>query len=615
MTEPTISEHGIIGNMRSAALVNIHGEIDFFCYPEFDSPTVFASLLDGSKGGGFSLRPLQAASRPSQIYLPDTNVLLTRFLSDFSVLEVCDFMPVGNHGTPHCILRKVTAVLGNAEVVLHCKPAFNYAREAHTVKACPGGVRFAPESGAQPMLLLGSLPLQFEDGAATAQFQLQQGESVYFQFGVDESRDESPEQPDATGEFSSEAFCAASHHYFQHTCDYWKRWAKKSTYKGRWREAVTRSALTLKLLTSSEHGSIVAAPTFGLPETLGGIRNWDYRYVWMRDASFTLYAFNRLGYIDEGLPFQKWLEERLHLGGERGPIDVMYRIDGTDNLDEIELPHLAGFRSSRPVRIGNGAAKQTQLDIYGELFDAAYLAGKYSDGVSYQGWNNMKAVLRWLADHWRDPDEGIWEVRGGPREFLHSRLMCWVAFDRALRLGVKRSLAGPYEWMEQCRDAIVNDIHENFWDADLGTFVQYKGAKHVDASTLLMPLLRFISPSDPRWLSTLKVIERELATDTVVRRYSTDNLVDGLEGREGGFVACAFWLVEAKARSHQMDEACLLFEKLLSQANPLGLFAEELDASGQHLGNFPQALSHLALISAATYLDRRLNTSRPEPWS
>ena len=354
----------------------------------------------------------------------------------------------------------------------------------------------------------------------------------------------------------------------------------------------------------------MAAPTFGLPEVVGGERNWDYRFVWMRDAAFTAYAFIRLGYVEEGQLFQHWLANRLNLAGERGPLEVLYRTDGSADIEESSIDDLAGFCNSRPVRVGNGAAKQLQLDIYGELIDSMYLTSKYGDGVPYEGWLQLKAVLRWLADHWRDPDEGIWEVRGGRKEFLHSRLMCWVAFDRAIRLGRKRSLAGPFQWLEDCRDAIVADIHDYFWNEEVGAFVQYKGATAVDASALLLPLMRFISPNDPRWLSTLRVIERDLVTETSVRRYSSANGIDGLKGREGGFTACAFWLVEAKARSRQVDEAVLLLEKLLSQANPLGLFAEELHFTGEHLGNFPQALSHLALISAATYLDRCLRKEK-----
>jgi GH15 family glucan-1,4-alpha-glucosidase len=359
----------------------------------------------------------------------------------------------------------------------------------------------------------------------------------------------------------------------------------------------------------------VAAPTFGLPGAIGGPRNWDYRYTWLRDSSFSLYALMRLGYTEEARRFNEWLRGRLQFGRAEGPLQTMYGIDGRTELPEYELAHLDGYRGSKPVRIGNAAFSQLQLDIYGEMFDAFYLSSKYGDAPSYEGWQRLKEILKWLAGHWSDPDEGIWEVRGGRREFLHSRLMCWVAFDRVIRLGRKRSLEGPFGWMEDCRDAIVRDIQENFWDPDLQAFVQYKGAKEVDASSLLMPLMRFISPLDPRWLSTLDRIERELTVDTLVKRYRPANKVDGLSGEEGSFTACSFWFIEALARSHQVEKARLLFEKMLGYANHLGLYSEELSESGEHLGNYPQALTHLALISAASYLNRVLEQKQHKPWS
>jgi GH15 family glucan-1,4-alpha-glucosidase len=371
----------------------------------------------------------------------------------------------------------------------------------------------------------------------------------------------------------------------------------------------------LKLLTSDKNGSLLAAPTFGLPETLGGERNWDYRFTWMRDASFSTYALMRLGLVEEGRRFTRWIRQRALEKRDSGPFKPIYHASGNAEMPEIELSHLRGYMGSTPVRIGNAAVSQIQLDIFGELFDTAYLSSKYGDGIPYEQWRDATRALRWLAEHWRDPDEGIWEVRGGKKEFLHSRLMCWVAFDRAIRLGEKRSLPGPFDWMEQCRDAIVTDIHENFWNAEVGAFVQYRGGTEIDASALLMPLVRFISSSDPRWLSTLDQIQRRLVVDTLVMRYSPESGVDGLRGIEGGFTACAFWLVEALARSHRVDEAQLLFEKLFGQAGPLGLYAEELGVTGQHLGNFPQALSHLALISAATHLDTCRKRTQPTAWA
>jgi GH15 family glucan-1,4-alpha-glucosidase len=600
----SIGVHGIIGNMRSAALISVSGDIDFFCYPEFDSPTVFCSLLDENKGGGFSLRPSSDTFHLKQCYVPETNVLLTRFISEHGLAEVSDFMPVAEESSCHCIMRHLTVLQGAIEFSLRCSPKFNYARSPHRAERSNGDVLFTPQTNALPaMLLQGSVELEIHDDSGCAFFTLSAGESASFIFGAVRE----PQLPQEILEFVQQSL--------KSTCGYWRKWAAKSLYQGRWREMVTRSALVLKLLTSAKHGSLLAAPTFGLPEEIGGVRNWDYRYTWLRDASFTVYALSRLGFVDEGQHFVRWMKDRLNWDGAQGPLEVMYRLDGTSNLPETELAHLAGFRDSRPVRIGNGASKQLQLDIYGEFLDALYLSSKYSDGPSHEGWQRLMEVMRWLSKHWRDPDEGIWEVRGERKEFLHSRLMCWVAFDRTIRLGAKRSLPGPYGWLEECRDAIAYDIHENFWNAELGAFVQFKGAKEVDAATLLMPLFRFISPVDPRWLSTLEVIERDLTVDTLVKRYRTESNVDGLRSREGSFTACSFWFVEALARSRQVEKAHLLFNKLISYANPLGLYSEELSATGEHLGNFPQALTHLALVSAATYLDRRLETKQQEPWS
>jgi GH15 family glucan-1,4-alpha-glucosidase len=599
-----IQNYGVIGNMRSAALVSTAGSIDFFCFPDFDSPSVFTALLDTAKGGAFALYPDRQGFNTRQMYLPDTNVLLTRFLADDGIVELTDFMPVNEPAQCHCLMRRLTVLNGEASVKLRCAPRFNYARSAHRAEYRGADVLFTEEhADRQPPVLQSSVSLEIAGGDACASFLLKTGESAYFVFGIDFG--ERP--PSAVAEFVERQF--------ESTCAYWRQWAAKSRYSGRWREMVNRSALVLKLLTSNKYGSLVAAPTFGLPGAIGGPRNWDYRYTWLRDSSFSLYALMRLGYTEEARRFNEWLRGRLQFGRAEGPLQTMYGIDGRTELPEYELAHLDGYRGSKPVRIGNAAFSQLQLDIYGEMFDAFYLSSKYGDAPSYEGWQRLKEILKWLAGHWSDPDEGIWEVRGGRREFLHSRLMCWVAFDRVIRLGRKRSLEGPFGWMEDCRDAIVRDIQENFWDPDLQAFVQYKGAKEVDASSLLMPLMRFISPLDPRWLSTLDRIERELTVDTLVKRYRPANKVDGLSGEEGSFTACSFWFIEALARSHQVEKARLLFEKMLGYANHLGLYSEELSESGEHLGNYPQALTHLALISAASYLNRVLEQKQHKPWS
>jgi len=597
-----IENYGVIGNMRSIALVSVTGSIDFFCFPKFDSPTVFAALLDPDKGGFFCIQPRLDHVRTKQLYFPDTNILVTRFLSEHGIAEMTDFMPVIENYYHSHIVRKVSVIHGSIEFSMHCEPRFDYARMAHHIERDGNAVIFQPAGEQPPLVLNSNLPLMPEDRRVVQEFRLEAGQQIVFTFGEDRPRARQP-----LDENQVEV-------RFRETAQYWRKWISKSNYTGRWREMVSRSALLLKLLTDREHGSIIAAPTFSLPEQIGGQRNWDYRYTWLRDSAFTLYAMMRLGFVEEAARFQLWINKRLNYEADLGPLQVLYRTDGSSDTLEVELDHFRGYKDSRPVRIGNGAWNQLQLDLYGELTDAIYLASKYGDGLSIDEWNSLKRVLRWLAENWQRPDEGIWEVRGGRKNFLHSRLMCWVAFDRAIRLGAKRSLAGPFEWMENCRDAISEDIHSNFWNDELKSFVQYQGSACLDAAVLLMPLVRFISPTDPKWLSTLQAIERDLSIDTLIYRYRNEVGFDGVEGNEGFFTACSFWFIEALARSHQVEKARVLFEKMLGYANHLGLYAEELGASGQHLGNFPQALTHLALISAATFLDRELSGKEPQAW-
>jgi GH15 family glucan-1,4-alpha-glucosidase len=378
---------------------------------------------------------------------------------------------------------------------------------------------------------------------------------------------------------------------------------------------VNWSALTLKLLISREHGSLIAAPTFSLPKQIGGVRNWDYRFTWLRDGTFTLYALIRLGFVEAAEAFIDWLKGRLSDDAERGPLQVVYGIDGRKELDELTLDHLQGYEHSRPVRIGNAAYQQLQLDIYGEMMDSIYLANKYGDSLSYVGWQDVQRMLEWLGKNWQRPDSGIWEVRGVAREFLNSRLLCWVTFDRALRLAQRRSLSGPFDAWVRTRDVIREDTFTNFWDKDLQSFVQSKGTKDLDASVLLMPLMRFISPVDPMWRSTMKANEGRLVEDTLVHRYEAVRThVDGIPGGEGSFTACSFWYVECLARAGELEKAQLLFEKLFGYANHLGLYSEQIGPSGQHVGNFPQAFTHLALISTATYLDGALSGKDDSVW-
>jgi GH15 family glucan-1,4-alpha-glucosidase len=607
-----IEDHGIIGNMRSAALIALDGTIDFFCFPSFDSPTVFASLLDPEKGGSFCIKPQMADMRYKQMYLPDTNILLTRYLAEEGVAEITDFMPIVDGPNPsayaHQIIRTIRVIKGTVRFKMRCAPRLDYARGSHRAVLEEKAICFHSEvEQCSSMALHATVPLVIEGRDGVADFTLKRGEKASFCFGS--LRQEEKEPHELLDPEQMEI-------HFQETARFWRDWMQKSAYRGRWREMVNRSALALKLLFSNEHGSMVAAATFGLPEKIGGTRNWDYRYTWVRDASFSLYALVRLGYKEEVRQYTHWIRERVMDGlgtsSEDGPLRIMYRADGTDHLEEEELDHLAGYKNSKPVRIGNGAMRQLQLDIYGELMDALYLSNKYSEQISKDGWQRLIEIMDWLRLNWKRPDEGIWEVRGGRKHLLHSRLMCWVAFDRVIRLAEKRSLDAPIGLWYETRGKINEDILANFWSEKLNSFVQAQGEEGIDASMLLMPMLRYIGPTDPYWLGTLQRIEDHLTEDSLVFRYASGT--DGIEGDEGSFSACSFWFIECLARAGKLDKARLLFDKMLGYANHVGLYAEQLGSNGEQLGNFPQALTHLALISAATYLDRMLDGAK-DTWA
>jgi GH15 family glucan-1,4-alpha-glucosidase len=593
-----IENHGVIGDLHTAALVGMDGSIDFMCFPRFDSPTVFAALLDAEKGGRFQIAPTQPDGfRHKQFYFPDTNMLLTRFLSDGGVAEISDFMPIEHLGHCHDLVRRVKVVRGELSLRMVCAPRFDYGRLKHTVEPRGRETLFIAKDGVNTaMRLRASIPVRIQDGDAVAEFKLRAGETVSF---ILEEAQAGKESPCAASDYTVESF--------KETMNFWQCWVARSHYRGRWREMVNRSALTLKLLTSQQFGSIVAAPTFGLPEEAGGPRNWDYRYTWIRDASFTLYALMRLGYTGEAAAFMRWVEERCREKTAAGPLQLMYRIDGNRRLKETQLPHLAGYQNSVPVRVGNGAAGQLQLDIYGELLDSVYIYNKYGEPISYDFWMNLVRLVDWVCDHWQEPDEGIWEVRGGRRQFLYSRVLCWVAIDRGIRLAEARSFPAPMERWRRVRDQIYQDVYHEFWDAKLRAFVQFKGAKAVDASSLLMPMLKFISPMDPRWCSHMDTVEQALVEDSLVYRYNVlEGAQDGLPGAEGTFSMCSFWYVECLARARNLKKARFVLEKAFGYANHLGLYSEELGLRGEQLGNFPQAFTHLALISAACNLDWRL---------
>ncbi|GAA4455282.1 glycoside hydrolase family 15 protein [Nibrella saemangeumensis] len=600
-TYQPIANYGIIGNLHTVALVSMTGSVDFMCFTRFDSPSLFASLLDAQKGGTFAISPQLDDVDTKQLYLPDTTVLLTRFLSEDGVAELTDFMPIKTVEQNCVLVRDVVVTRGSVPFRMRCQPRFDYARADHRVEGTEYEVTFT--SLANPLSsfrLISNVPLVIGGQDVYAEFTLSEKEHAQFiieSSSVDEKR------------LAADALIHYTTTGFDDTVNYWKDWVGKSQYKGRWREMVNRSAMTLKLLTSYQFGSMVAAPTFGLPSVIGGSRNWDYRYTWIRDAAFVMYAFMRLGYQDEASAFMHWIERELDTIEQAGEtLQLMYTLDGHRELPEQELDYLEGYRQSAPVRIGNAAYAQFQLDIYGELMDSIYLHDKYHGAITYAFWQKMEPQIEYVCANWQRADHGIWEVRGEENEFLQSRLMCWVALDRAIKVVEHRSFPSPVERWREVRDEIFRDIYNNFWNEEKQAFVQVKGSNTLDAAVLLMPLIRFIHPHELRWLSTLEAIERELVSDSLVYRYRLDaGAEDGLEGEEGTFTMCSFWYVECLSRAGQLEKARLLFEKMLGYANHLGLFAEQLGRRGEQLGNFPQAFTHLGLISAAYDLNRRLD--------
>ncbi len=595
-----IENYAVIGDLNTVALVSLYGSIDFLCFPDFDSPSVFAALLDAKKGGFFRITPSKDKVKYRQLYLPDTNVLLTRFLSNQGIAEITDYMPVETMDVGKELVRYVTCVHGEVQLSMDCCPRFEYGMTEHkTTRLSDFEFIFESNDNKVVLRLLSTVPMILEGNDVRADFRLKTGQKAYFMLEYVDGR--TSINASDLNRFSEESLLT--------TIKFWQDWSSQSTYRGRWMEIVNRSALVLKLMTSQKYGSMVAAPTFGLPEEIGGERNWDYRYTWIRDASFAMYSLLKMGYKREARNFIKWVEKRCRDIGEGGNLRLMYTINGDKDLLEKDLTHLEGYRSSTPVRIGNGAYDQIQLDIYGELLDAVYLFDRHGDTISYDFWNDIARQVDWVCKNWETPDEGIWEVRGGKKEFLYSRLLCWVAIDRGMKIALKHSYPCPGMWQRE-RDNIFYSVHNDFWNEELQTFVQYKGAVTVDAATLLMPLIRFIGPKDPKWLSTLRRIEEELVSDSLVYRYRNTDKLDGLSGGEGTFSMCTFWYVECLCKAGELAKARLYFEKMLGYANHVGLYAEMLGLEGEHLGNFPQVFTHMGLISAALALDQAFNDAR-----
>jgi GH15 family glucan-1,4-alpha-glucosidase len=598
-----IEDYAIIGDLHTVALVGKNGSIDWCCLPSFDAPSVFGALLDEHKGGFFRLAPTELPGmKCMQMYLPETNVLLTRFLHPDGIAEITDFMPLKQDTSDpheHEIIRSVEMVRGSLAFELTCQPAFNYARDSHAVEMPQEGCALFHSKNLH-LAFASPFPLKkHKQDGVQATFTLYEGQSAHFLLKS------TKKNVHAFSHLKTDEY----RDRLQQTLNYWRRWIAYSRYRGRWREYVQRSALVLKLLTYQPTGAIVAAPTTSLPEGIGEARNWDYRYTWLRDASFTLYSLLSLGLTQEAEAFMDWLDARCHELRGDGSLQPIYGIHGQHDLKETTLSHLEGYRQSKPVCIGNEASQQKQLGVYGELMDAVYIFNQYAS-VSYDLWEALLRLLDWLSQHWQDPDESIWEVRGGAKPFVQSRVMSWVAFDRAQRIARHRGLPAPLaHWMD-ISSQIYEQVMKQGWNKKRNSFVQYYGSDVVDASVLLMSVKRFTGYTEPRMIATIQHIRDELATGALVRRYNPHTAAnDGIRSEEGYFGACSFWLAEALARAGYRQEGRLLLEKMLAYGNHVGLYAEEVGPTGEALGNYPQAFTHLSLITACMNIDQALDAN------
>jgi GH15 family glucan-1,4-alpha-glucosidase len=607
---PDIGDHGLIGDLQTAALVTTDGTLDWFCCPRFDSPSVFASVLDAERGGFFRIAPDRDDYVSRQLYLPDSAILITRFMTPDGVGEVHDFMPVieGAATDRHRLVRHTRVVRGVMRFAIEIQPRFDYGRRPHQLELSEHGGVF--RSDGLELTVHGIVPEGVPVQDAVPRLE-RVGDGVRWTRTLREG-ETGGVVLESMGGPPRRVTPARAQQLADETARFWRSWLQRSTYAGRWREMVARSAMTLKLLTYAPSGAPVAAPTTGLPEQTGGERNWDYRYTWIRDGSFSIYALLGLGYVEEAAAFGAWLRDRAaeQAGSASGPLKIMYRVDGSSDLIEESLDHFEGWRGSRPVRIGNGAADQLQLDIYGEAADAIFLADSHGVEFAHQGWQALTSIIDWLCEHWDQPDEGIWETRGGRRNFTYGRFQTWVALDRAIRMATHRGRPADIARWTTERDAVYRQIMERGWNPKTGAFTQHYDTEVLDSSLLMMPLQGFIAPRDPMWLSTLKAMDRELVSDSLVYRYNPAASPDGLAGDEGTFSLCTFWYVDALARAGRLDDARLTFEKMHTYANHLGLYSEEIGSTGEQLGNFPQAFSHLSLISAAVDLDRQLDHGR-----
>ena len=580
-----IEDYGIIGDLRTAALVGKDGSIDWLCVPRFDSSACFAALLGDEHNGTWRIAPAGRIIGTSRRYRPHSLVLETDFETAEGVARVTDCMPLTS--THPRVARVVEGIEGTVKMELFMSPRFDYG----STKPWVHKIGDAVEAGAGPnaVELRGHVPLHADDFHATAEFSVREGERVGFILSFHPSWEGMHEPVDPFA-------------VVEQTDEWWREWSGRSTYDGRWADEVERSLITLKALTFAPTGGIVAAATTSLPEFLGGVRNWDYRFCWLRDAALTLAALMTAGYVEEATAWRDWVVRAV--AGDPEDIQIMYGLGGERRLDEYELPDLAGYEGSAPVRVGNAASGQLQLDVYGELIDAIYTAHTLGMPELPRAQTVARHVIRWLADHWQDPDDGVWEVRGGRKQFVHSKVMAWVAVDRVLKFAEELQLDHEIDQLTKLATAMHEEICREGFDEKRNTFTQYYGSDQLDASLLLIPQVGFLPPDDPRVVGTVEAIQQELVKDGFVMRYIPDeSSADGLPPGEGAFLACSFWLVIDLALIGRRDEAEALFDRLLALKSDLGIFSEEYDQVNQRLiGNTPQAFTHLTLIAAAKVL-------------
>jgi len=589
---PAISDYGVIGNCHTAALVSQRGSIDWLCLPCFDSSSLFARILDLERGGFWSIQP-STTFESSHQYLDNTNVLQTTFTCNQGTVSLLDFMEITDSQHPHApgrVMRVLEGLTGTVEITCTCVPRPHYAQDIPQIQVSGGQATFDQFQVNAPI----DWQLDSQAQSLTCCITLQAGDRVAFTLATQSSPTHHDNPHDA----------------LETAIAFWQNWADQCTYQGRYRDSVVRSALALKLMTYAPSGAIVAAPTTSLPEEIGGERNWDYRYTWIRDASFTLYALLLAGYSDSNRPFFDWLERTVRV--EKTGIQILYPITADGQTVEQTLDHLQGYRNSRPVRIGNQAVGQVQLDVYGEVLSAVHFAWKTGKYNPVDLWDDIRPMLDWIVEHWQEPGSGVWEVRGAKRHFVYGKAMLWVALDSGVDIAETLHLPGDCDSWRQVRDQIRTEVLEKGWSEKLQAFKQSYEDETLDAANLLLPIVGFIEGTDPRMVSTIDATIKQLVSNGLCYRYRSAD--DGVKGKEASFVLCTFWLINALILADRIDEAAAWFEQMLSRSTSLGLFAEELDpSSGEHLGNFPQAFSHIGVINVAVSLAHIGHTGEVQP--